>query len=171
MTQDPTTTPNGESDMTIKTGRTRAAGARSSAPYPGMMGDGTEEQNLNQVGDPSARIREDEVDQAFAAGAAREPRTFLDKDTARDMAGKAKDTAAETLSALTDKVNAMRDQVQQSADAARDWAVKRAGSAKDAAQQLHEDKPLLVLSVSAGAALAVGLLAGFVIGRATADDY
>ena len=32
---------------------------------PGMMGDGTEEQNLNQQGDPSARITKDEVDAAF----------------------------------------------------------------------------------------------------------
>lgn len=34
-------------------------------PHPGMMGDGTEEQNLNQKGDPSARITEDEVKEAF----------------------------------------------------------------------------------------------------------
>ncbi|WP_165837202.1 hypothetical protein [Phenylobacterium hankyongense] len=33
--------------------------------HPGMMGDGTEEQNLNQKGDPSARISEDEVKEAF----------------------------------------------------------------------------------------------------------
>ena len=33
--------------------------------HPGMMGDGTEEQNLNQKGDPSARIAEDEVKDAF----------------------------------------------------------------------------------------------------------
>ncbi|WP_309606968.1 hypothetical protein [Phenylobacterium sp.] len=33
--------------------------------HPGMMGDGTEEQNLNQKGDPSARITEDEVKDAF----------------------------------------------------------------------------------------------------------
>ena len=33
--------------------------------YPGMLGDGTEEQNLNQPGDPSKRIKEDEVDEAF----------------------------------------------------------------------------------------------------------
>ena len=33
--------------------------------YPGMMGDGTEEQNLNQKGDPSARITEAEVKDAF----------------------------------------------------------------------------------------------------------
>jgi len=33
--------------------------------HPGMMGDGTEEQNLNEPGDPAARIKEDEVDEAF----------------------------------------------------------------------------------------------------------
>ena len=38
-------------------------------PHPGMMGDGTEEQNLGQRGDPAARIRKDEVDSAFAKGA------------------------------------------------------------------------------------------------------
>ncbi len=36
--------------------------------HPGMMGDGTEEQNLGQKGNPSARITEDEVDAAFAKG-------------------------------------------------------------------------------------------------------
>ncbi len=34
-------------------------------PHPGMMGDGTEEQNLNQKGNPGARITEDEVKEAF----------------------------------------------------------------------------------------------------------
>ena len=33
-----------------------------------MMGDGTEEQNLGQPGNPAARIKEDEVDAAFAKG-------------------------------------------------------------------------------------------------------
>ena len=33
--------------------------------HPGMMGDGTEEQNLNERGDPAARIKKDEVDAAF----------------------------------------------------------------------------------------------------------
>ena len=37
--------------------------------HPGMMGDGTEEQNLGQRGNPAARIKEDEVDAAFAKGA------------------------------------------------------------------------------------------------------
>jgi hypothetical protein len=35
-------------------------------PHPGMMGDGTEEQNLGQPGNPAARIKEVEVDAAFA---------------------------------------------------------------------------------------------------------
>jgi hypothetical protein len=35
-------------------------------PHPGMMGDGTEEQNLGQPGNPDARIEKDEVDAAFA---------------------------------------------------------------------------------------------------------
>ena len=34
-------------------------------PHPGMMGDGTEEQNLGQPGNPAARITEDEVKEAF----------------------------------------------------------------------------------------------------------
>jgi hypothetical protein len=34
-------------------------------PHPGMMGDGTEEQNLNQQGNPEARITQDDVDEAF----------------------------------------------------------------------------------------------------------
>jgi hypothetical protein len=31
----------------------------------GMMGDGTEEQNLDQPGNPAARIKQDEVADAF----------------------------------------------------------------------------------------------------------
>jgi len=40
-----------------------------STQHPGMMGDGTEEQNLDQPGKPAARIKKDEVDAAFAKGA------------------------------------------------------------------------------------------------------
>jgi ElaB/YqjD/DUF883 family membrane-anchored ribosome-binding protein len=178
MTNDPNTTPGGEADMPLsgsKTGRGGRSGSR--VPYPGMMGDGTEEQNLNQAGDPSARISEGEVDRAFGSAASaasrtlKEARTFLDKDQAKQIADKAKDAAAETLSTLAEKANAVRDQMQSSAEAARDWAKKQADSAVDGAKQLHAERPMVVLSVSAGAALAVGLLAGFVIGRATADDY
>ena len=38
---------------------------RAKAAYPGMMGDGTEEQNLGQRGNPAARIRKKEVTAAF----------------------------------------------------------------------------------------------------------
>ena len=39
---------------------------KSPAPSHPGMGDGTEEQNLDQPGDPAARIKKDEVDAAFA---------------------------------------------------------------------------------------------------------
>jgi hypothetical protein len=40
-------------------------GSKTATEHPGMMGDGTEEQNLGQRGNPAARIKEDEVDDAF----------------------------------------------------------------------------------------------------------
>jgi hypothetical protein len=43
--------------------------SKTAATHPGMMGDGTEEQNLGQRGNPAARIKEDEVDDAFSKGA------------------------------------------------------------------------------------------------------
>ena len=42
---------------------------KPTAPHPGMMGDGTEEQNLGQPGNPASRIKKDEVDAAFAKDA------------------------------------------------------------------------------------------------------
>jgi ElaB/YqjD/DUF883 family membrane-anchored ribosome-binding protein len=154
MTNDPTITPAGGADLSQagKTGRGRSA------------------QNLGQA-------VAGEVEEAFGATASaassslKEARTFLDKEQAKRAAGKARDAAADTLSDLTDKVNAVRDQVQHSAEAARDWAKKQAEHAAESAKQLQAERPMVVLSVSAGAALAVGLLAGFVIGRATADEY
>ena len=38
---------------------------KANNPHPGMMGDGTEEQNLNQQGNPGARVTQDDVDAAF----------------------------------------------------------------------------------------------------------
>jgi hypothetical protein len=38
---------------------------KSTTAHPGMMGDGTEEQNLGQPGNPAARIKKDEVKAAF----------------------------------------------------------------------------------------------------------
>jgi hypothetical protein len=37
----------------------------SAKPHPGMMGDGTEEQNLNERGNPEGRIKKNEVNAAF----------------------------------------------------------------------------------------------------------
>jgi hypothetical protein len=39
---------------------------KPAASKPGMMGDGTEEQNLDQPGNPEARITKDEVAEAFS---------------------------------------------------------------------------------------------------------
>ena len=44
------------------------ADKKSADKHEGMMGDGTEEQNLNQKGNPDARIKEAEVDAAFTKG-------------------------------------------------------------------------------------------------------
>ena len=49
----------------------RIASTKPAPPHPGMMGDGTEEQNLGQPGNPAARIKKDEVDAAFAKDTAR----------------------------------------------------------------------------------------------------
>jgi hypothetical protein len=38
---------------------------RGKIAHPGMMGDGTEEQNLGQRGNPGARIKKKEVTAAF----------------------------------------------------------------------------------------------------------
>jgi len=43
----------------------RPADKKSADKHTGMMGDGTEEQNLNQSGTPGARIEKDEVTSAF----------------------------------------------------------------------------------------------------------
>jgi hypothetical protein len=43
----------------------KATNQQANNPHPGMMGDGTEEQNLNQQGNPGARLTQDDVDEAF----------------------------------------------------------------------------------------------------------
>jgi ElaB/YqjD/DUF883 family membrane-anchored ribosome-binding protein len=119
-------------------------------PHPGMMGDGTEEQNLDQRGDPSARITEDEVEKAFGG---------------RNGASSGEDSA-DRWASLRERGAAVRDHVANSAEAVRDWAGEQAASARRAAAE----KPVLVVSASAATALAIGLGIGFVLGRATADD-
>ena len=44
----------------------------SKVSHPGMMGDGTEEQNLGQKGNPGARIKKDEVADAFGKDKAKD---------------------------------------------------------------------------------------------------
>ena len=41
--------------------------------HPGMLGDGTEEQNLNESGDPSARIKKDELEATFGKTLSKKP--------------------------------------------------------------------------------------------------
>lgn len=47
---------------------------KNDGSQPGVMGDGTEEQNLGQPGNPKARITEDEVREAFGKKPAQAPR-------------------------------------------------------------------------------------------------
>jgi hypothetical protein len=51
--------------MKKKTPARRKTKKRAKIVHPGMMGDGTEEQNLGERGNPAARIRKKEVTAAF----------------------------------------------------------------------------------------------------------
>jgi hypothetical protein len=51
--------------MAKKATKSRKAKKRAKIAHPGMMGDGTEEQNLGERGDPAARIKKKEVVAAF----------------------------------------------------------------------------------------------------------
>ena len=121
--------------------------------HPGMMGDGTEEQNLGQKGNPAARITQDEVEEAFSGKRGPETRSFQDDGDDR-------------WSSLRERGDAIREQVASSAEAVKGWASAKA----ELARQTAAEKPALVISLSAGVALAAGLAIGFVLGRAS-DDY
>jgi hypothetical protein len=51
--------------MTKKTPPPHKIKKRAKVAHPGMMGDGTEEQNLSERGNPAARIKKNEVTAAF----------------------------------------------------------------------------------------------------------
>jgi hypothetical protein len=51
--------------MTKKTPAPRDTKKQAKVAHPGMMGDGTEEQNLGQRGNPAARIKKTDVAAAF----------------------------------------------------------------------------------------------------------
>jgi hypothetical protein len=52
-------------EMTNKPAVPQDTKKQAGVSHPGMMGDGSEEQNLNERGNPAARIKKDEVDSAF----------------------------------------------------------------------------------------------------------
>jgi hypothetical protein len=51
--------------MTRKTPPSKGTTKQAKIAHPGMMGDGTEEQNLGERGNPAARIKKKEVVAAF----------------------------------------------------------------------------------------------------------
>jgi hypothetical protein len=51
--------------MAKKTAASHKTKKQGKVAHPGMMGDGTEEQNLGQRGNPAARIKKKEVTAAF----------------------------------------------------------------------------------------------------------
>jgi hypothetical protein len=52
-------------DMTKKSSTAKGTKKRAKVVHPGMMGDGTEEQNLGERGNPAARVRRKDVIAAF----------------------------------------------------------------------------------------------------------
>jgi hypothetical protein len=52
--------------MTIKTATPHEIKKQADVAHPGMLGDGTEEQNLGERGNPTARIKKTEVAAAFS---------------------------------------------------------------------------------------------------------
>ena len=64
--------------------------------HPGMMGDGTEEQNLGQPGDTSARITKDEVEEAFDTDKAKTGQGSVTDKVSNDMSD-AKQTPEDTM--------------------------------------------------------------------------
>jgi hypothetical protein len=51
--------------MKRETPTSKGAKKQAKISHPGMMGDGTEEQNLGERGNPAARIKKQEVVAAF----------------------------------------------------------------------------------------------------------
>ena len=51
--------------MTNTTKTPHDTGKKTEVQHPGMMGDGSEEQNLDQAGNPAARIKKEDVSAAF----------------------------------------------------------------------------------------------------------
>jgi len=73
--------------------------------HPGMMGDGTEEQNLGQPGDPAARIGREEIEAAFDKGDGPHARKAppLAKDEVHDQLAGREKQAEDRQEALIDE--------------------------------------------------------------------
>jgi hypothetical protein len=61
----PSNISHGAFGMKKKTRVRKKTKTRAKISHPGMMGDGTEEQNLGEHGNPAARIKKKEVTAAF----------------------------------------------------------------------------------------------------------
>ena len=59
--------------MTSKPAKSKAPKNQHNISHPGMMGDGTEEQNLGERGNPGARIKQREVKAAFGKPKGKKP--------------------------------------------------------------------------------------------------
>jgi hypothetical protein len=73
--------------------------------HPGMMGDGTEEQNLGQIGNPADRISEADVKAAFDTGEGPGARAVepLAKDEVFDQLADWEEAAEDRQEALIDE--------------------------------------------------------------------
>lgn len=86
-------------------GGTASSGTgRQGTSHPGMMGDETEEQNLDQPGKPGARISQEEVEDAFRQG--RERSDLGSSASATKPQGAAGVSSASTTSSDTSKTKA-----------------------------------------------------------------
>ena len=59
--------------MTSKLDKRKTPKTQHDVSHPGMMGDGTQEQNLGERGTPAARIKKREVRAAFSKHKAKSP--------------------------------------------------------------------------------------------------
>jgi ElaB/YqjD/DUF883 family membrane-anchored ribosome-binding protein len=114
-----------------------------------MMGDGTEEQNLGQTGNPSARISEEEVDDAFGS-------------TGQSQAA---DHGFGIAPKVKEQIEASQEWLGDKTEAALRWSSDQLAQA----EQVVAERPAIVITASALSALTVGLLLGFLLGRADAE--
>ena len=72
--------------MTKKTPTSKDSKKKAKVSHPGMMGDGTEEQNLGERGNPAARIKKKEVVAAFGKRTRQKPNAHDASSSSRALA-------------------------------------------------------------------------------------